>query len=100
VWPFVIGALFVAFVVFLTPRVRRELALRRAVREIVRDATPAEIRARVEQRVHIDLREASDRGDAWRSLRSLLDAAEQERDLGVDVDREITRRVKELLRFA
>lgn len=100
VWPFVVAMLFVASVVWIGPRMRRELALHRAMREIVKEATPAEIRARVEQRVHVDIREASDRGDAWRSLRSLLDAAEQERDLGVDVDREIARRVKELLRIA
>jgi len=79
------------------PRIRRELALRKTAREIVRDATPAEIRQRMESRVHVDLREASDRGDAWRSLRSLLDAAERERDIAVGSEDEILRRVREVL---
>jgi hypothetical protein len=43
------------------------------------------------------VREGSDRGDAYRSLRSLLDALERDR---IDVDdrtREIRRRIRELL---
>jgi hypothetical protein len=80
------------------PRLRRELAVRRGAKEIVRDATPAEIRTRIEQRVHVDLREASDRGDAYRALRSLLDAAERERDIAVGAEEEIERRVREVLR--
>ncbi|HYI13647.1 MAG TPA: BatD family protein [Thermoanaerobaculia bacterium] len=99
VWPFVAGALMLLLGVAIVPRLRRELALRRAVREIVDGATPAEIRARVEQRVHIDLNEQSDRGDAWRALRSLLDAAERERDIAIDADAEIVRRVREVLRY-
>ena len=91
------AALLVALLAAL-PRMRRELALRRAAREIVRDATPAEIRARMESRVTFDLREASDRGDAWRALRSLLDAAERERDIAVGAEEEIVRRVREVLR--
>ena len=80
------------------PSVRRELALRRRANEIVKDATPAEIRARMEARVKFDLRESSDRGDAWRALRSLLDAAERERDISVGAEDEIVRRVREVLR--
>ena len=79
------------------PRVRRELELRRAVRAIVRDATPAEIRARVEARVPATLRESSERGDAWRALHSLLDAVERDRDIAVDSNREIARRVRDVL---
>jgi hypothetical protein len=91
------AALLVAVAVAL-PRLRRELALRRDAHAIVDDATPDEIRARMESRVKFDLREASDRGDAWRALRSLLDAAERERDIAVGAEDEIVRRVKDVLR--
>jgi hypothetical protein len=93
------AALLVALLAAL-PRVRRELALRRTAHEIVRDSTPAEIRTRMEARVKIDLREASDRGDAWRALRSLLDAADRERDIAVGAEDEIVRRVREVLSAA
>lgn len=82
------------------PLVSRELAVRREARDIVADATPAEIRARVEARVPVGTREASDRGDAWRALRSLLDATERERDIAVDAENELVRRVRDVLRFA
>lgn len=99
-WPWVAAALLVLLTAFMVfPRLRRELALRRAAREVVRDATPAEIRARMEACVNIDLHEASDRGDAWRALRSLLDAAERERDIAAGAEREIERRVREVLRY-
>lgn len=97
-WPWLALALAALLGMLLAiPRLRRELALRREVREIVRDATPAEIRARVEARVPVQLREASEHGDAWRALRSLLDAAERDRDIAEDSDREIARRVREVL---
>ena len=99
-WTWLAGgmALLVA-VLMAIPRARRELVLRREVREILRDAAPAEIRVRLEERVRIDIREASDRGDAWRALRSLLDAADRERDIAVGAEAEIARRVREVLRF-
>jgi hypothetical protein len=93
----VVGALLVLLAI---PRIRRELRLRRQVRELVEDATPAEIRAKIDARLRIDVREQSDRGDAYRALRSLLDAAERDRDIGVDAEDEIARRVRELLRTA
>jgi hypothetical protein len=97
-WPWVALALTLLLASLMAvPRLRRELSLRREVREIVRDATPAEIRARVEARVPVKLREASERGDAWRALYSLLDAAERDRDIAVDSDREIARRVRDVL---
>lgn len=97
-WPWIGGALAVLLaIVIAVPRVRRELALRREVREITRDASPSEIRARMEARVHIDMREASERGDAWRALRSLLEAAERDRDIAVDAEQEIARRVRDVL---
>jgi hypothetical protein len=99
-WPFIAAALLLGVVLFALPKVRRELALRKEVRDLIQNATPAEIRARVEERVQIDLRERSDRGDAYRALRSLLDAAERDRDIAVDSEDELERRVRELFRIA
>ena len=97
-WPWIAGALALALAALFTlPRLRRELLLRRAVSEIVREASPAEIRARIEVRMPVDLRENSERGDAMRALRSLLDAAERDRDIAVDSEKEITRRVRDVL---
>lgn len=97
-WPWIAAALTLLLAVLLAiPRLQRELQLRRQVREMVRDATPAEIRARIEARVQIDLRELTERGDAWRALRSLLDAAERDRDIAMDSEKEIARRVRDVL---
>ena len=80
------------------PRLARELKVRREARQVVEGKTAAEIRAAVEARVNpAVLQEASDRGDAYRALRSMLDAAERERDVAVDAEAEIARRVRELL---
>ena len=98
-WGFVALLVVLLFAVSV-PRVRHELALRREARGLVDGRSPAEIRAAVEARVGTALlSEQSDRGDAWRSLRSLLDAAERERDIAVDAEDEIVRRVRELLRI-
>ncbi|HEV7766237.1 MAG TPA: BatD family protein [Thermoanaerobaculia bacterium] len=100
-WPLIIGAIALVFAALVfVPRLLRELKLRRDVQEIVRGATPAEIRARIEERVSIDLRESSERGDAMRALRSLLDAAERDRDIAVDGEQEIARRVRDVLESA
>jgi hypothetical protein len=97
-WPWIAAALVLLLAALFTlPRLRRELSLRSEVRRIVHDGSPAEIRARIEARVPIDLREGSERGDAMRALRSLLDAAERDRDIAVDSEREIERRVREVL---
>jgi hypothetical protein len=68
------------------------------VRDIVRSD---DIRARVDAKLGVDpavlLAERSDRGDAYRSLRSLLDAMERDRDIGVDTKKEIARRVREVI---
>ncbi len=93
-----LGMLAALMVLLAIPRIQRELRLRRQVRELTENATPAEIRARIDERLRIDVREQSDRGDAYRALRSLLDAAERDRDIGVDAEDEIARRVRELLR--
>ena len=99
-WPWIAGVIaFLLAALFTLPRLRRELLLRSEVRKIVRDASPAEIRARIEARVPIGLREASERGDAMRALRSLLDAAERDRDIAVDSEKEIARRVREVLMY-
>lgn len=94
------GAAVLLFAGLAVPRARREMALRRESRELVEGKAPAEIRAAVDARVGAALlSEASDRGDAYRALRSLLDAAERERDIAVDAEEEIARRVRELLRI-
>lgn len=100
--PYVIGGLLAAgLLALLILKAGRERRLRRRVREIVEGATPALIRERVEALLPLDppalLAEHSDRGDAWRALRSILDAAERDRDLGGDPDLEIARRLRELL---
>lgn len=100
-WGWIAGLLSLLVIVAMAiPRVLRELRLRREVQEIVRDAVPSEIRERVEQRVQIDLRELSERGDAMRALRSLLDAAERDRDIAGDAGKEIARRVRDVLEVA
>jgi hypothetical protein len=98
-WPWIAGivAALVA-IVFAALRLRETLSLRREVNAIVSNATPEEIRTRVAQRLRIDARESSDRGDAWRALLSILDAKERERDIAADADVEIRRRVREVLR--
>lgn len=97
-WRWLAGGVLIALAFSLAiPRVRRELNLRREVRELAGDGTPAEIRARVDERLRIDVREQSDRGDAYRALRSLLDAAERDRDIAIDAEGEIARRLRELL---
>jgi hypothetical protein len=101
--PWIAGAVLLALIGGLAiPRLRRTLRLRREVRQILGDGLPAGIRQRVEARVDGAklLTESSDRGDAYRALRSILDAAEQERDIAVNADDEIARRVRELLTIA
>lgn len=100
-WPwFAGGGALLLGALLVIPRGLRELRLRRETRTILRDAGPAEIRVRMEARVAIDLSEHSDRGDAWRALRSLLDAAERERALPLNIGREIERRIRDVLRLA
>jgi hypothetical protein len=98
-WPWMIAIALIAGLAAMIPRIVRSLSLRREAKEILRDATPAEIRARVESRVHVDPHERSDRGDAMRALRSLLEAAERDRDIAANAEKEIGRRVKDVLRF-
>ena len=101
--PWLLGALPLLFLALIVPRVLRELRLRREVRAIVTGKSPAEIRAGVDGRLSPDPKmlivERSDRGEAYRALRSLLDAMERERDLPV-TGRELARRVREVLTIA
>lgn len=76
---------------------RRELALRRAVRDVMREGN-AEVMTRIRARISFDEREAGERGDALRALRSLVEAVTQGRDAGDNADREIARRVRDVLR--
>ena len=80
-------------------RRRRESA---KVRQLVQDRSPAQIREAVHERLGSQgigiaslMRERSDRGDAYRALRSLLDALEHDR-ITADAS-EVRRRVRELL---
>lgn len=101
---FVAGAIALLFAFFVIPWWRRRAALNRAIRGMIGDGDPAAVRENVHASLEsrgIDpgslLREGSDRGDAYRALRSLLDALERDRiDVG-DAAREIRRRLRELL---
>jgi hypothetical protein len=95
-----------AVVVFLASAIATWIAGRRSVsrriRQLVDDRSPSQIRDAIHERLverGIDvaslMRERSDRGDAYRALRSLLDALEHERMI-VDAT-ELQRRVRELL---
>ena len=82
---------------------RRALEQRRLAAELLRDASPSEILMRMEAQLGVSAAtltaEHSDRGDAWRALRSLLDAVERDRDIAVDADHEIARRIRDVLAF-
>jgi hypothetical protein len=82
-------------------RTQRSHRIRNAVRRLVRPTAP-ETRAAVDEYLQVRgiepsalMREPSDRGDAYRSLRSLLDALERERV--VAGDQEVVRRVRDLV---
>ena len=90
----VVGMLFV-------PKMRRQRRMHREIERLLRD-TPAATRESVEAMLvtrGIDplalLREGSDRGDAFRAFRSLIDASEHDRILATR--REIGHRVRDLL---
>lgn len=95
------AAALLAFALLALPALRRRAALRRDVKRMVGDCVPDEILERMERRLGPRsgplLAEASDRGDAWRALRSLLVAAARDRDIAIDAEDEIRRRTRELL---
>ena len=92
------------FFLFVMPWWRRRRALDDQIRTVMADQTPAEVRENVNallEKRGVDpaslVREPTDRGDAYRSLRSLLDALDRDRIDVEDRDREIRRRIRELL---
>jgi len=97
------SALAIALVILLVARVvERRRRKSQRIRQLVADRSPAQIREAVHQRLSergIDvtrlMRESSDRGDAYRALRSLLDALEGDRMIADQS--EVRRRVRELL---
>ena len=99
-WAGAVALALVALAVAVPPLQRGRRA-RREARGLIRE-TPAETRAAIEAWLveqEVDpaslLREASDRGDAWRAVRSLLAALEHERM--ETSPRELRRRVRELV---
>ena len=98
------GALAITALILVLPWWRKRSRLQAKIGEIMADETPAVVREKVHNLLEergIDpptlLREGSDRGDAYRSLRSLLDALERDRIEVDDRSREIRRRIRELL---
>jgi hypothetical protein len=95
-----VAALALVALAIAVPPLQRGRRARRQSAVLLRE-TPVETRAAIEAWLldrGVDpaslLREASDRGDAWRAVRSLLDALEHER---MEVSRrELRRRVREL----
>ena len=102
--PFILAGLIgIACLAVVLPWWRRRATLERQIRGIISNQNPGEVRERVHTALAgrgIDavvlLKEPSDRGDAYRSLRSLLDALERDRIDVDDREREIRRRLREL----
>ncbi|MEA2329020.1 MAG: hypothetical protein QOE68_3979 [Thermoanaerobaculia bacterium] len=100
--PFIgVAAAILILLAIAWPRIVRERAIRRDTRALVRE-TPAETRIAVDEWLSTRgiepaaiLRETSDRGDAYRALRSLLDAAERDRLIAEPDD--IRGRVRDLV---
>lgn len=94
------GVIALACLLFVLPWWRRRASQERQIRAMMTgDGIQERVHAALVDR-GIDpavlLKEASDRGDAYRSLRSLLDALERDRIEVPDRDREIRRRLREL----
>ena len=93
--PWVAGiALAFVIIVFVQNPIRRELAIRREVRRILRSGNIREAVDALVDPAKI-ANEASERGDAYRALRSLLDALDRDRALEGEPDLE--RRVRDLV---
>jgi hypothetical protein len=100
--PFIgIAAAILVLLAIAWPRIARARAIRRDTRALVRE-TSAETRIAVDEWLSIRgldpiaiLRETSDRGEAYRALRSLLDAAERDRLIAEPED--IRGRVRDLV---
>lgn len=103
-WPWIAAIVGLALLAVVARALSRQARLSRAVRNIVDDGNPAAVREAVNLRLVEKgiapaelLRETTDRGDAYRSLQSLLDGLETERIHVDDPAGEIRRRVRELL---
>jgi len=93
-----------ALAAFAGPRFVRQQRIRRTARAMARDRSPAEVRdavLAVLQERELDptelLREPSERGEAYRALRSLIDAALRDRVQAADAEEEIELRVREFV---
>jgi len=92
--PWGVGGVLAIIVIAICIRpVRREMRIRRDVRAIINSGN---VRDAVDKLVDANtiVKEASDRGDAYRALRSLLDALERDRVLD---DSDLERRVRDLV---
>jgi hypothetical protein len=100
-WWIAAGVALAAFAALAWPAWLRHRALGREVKQLLGDGAPHGILERIESRLGprsaVLLAEASDRGDAWRALRSLLVAAVRDRDIAHDAEAEIRRRTRELV---
>ncbi len=104
IMPLIVAAAVALALALIAIFIRRRRALARDVRKIVTNPSPSAVREAVNLRLanlgidpSVLLRETSDRGDAYRSLRSLLDGLETERIRIENPDDEIRRRVRDLL---
>jgi hypothetical protein len=92
------GVALIALLLVLTRKRKTKLTTRGKSPSDIRD----ELHALLAQK-RIDeaalTREASDRGDAWRALRSLLDSVEHDRAVVADPEREIEFRTRDFLQF-
>jgi hypothetical protein len=90
----IVGALLV-IAMFVRP-MRRAIEVRRTVRSILNSGN---VRDAVHQLVDPNTiaNEPSDRGDAYRALRSLLDAIERDRALEMNAADDVERRVRDLV---
>lgn len=99
--PLIAGIAVIAIAILLViPRIRRASALKKRVRELAHH--PEEIRAKL-QALGFDenalMREQTERGDAYRSLRSLLDAIEREKVENDYLEEEVEFRLRDFLQF-
>ena len=91
-WIIALPLLLIAMIAICVRPIRREMKRRRTVRAILNSGN---IRDAVDRLVDPKIaNEASDRGDAYRALRSLLDALERDRVLD---DSDLERRVRDLV---
>lgn len=99
------AALAVALLaMFVIPRLIRQQRVRRTTRDIIRERSPAQIRELLIELLQVRqldptklLEETSERGEAWRAVRSILDAVERDRVQAADAADEIELRVREFV---